>query len=400
MARRVRALLGARENNVGKSVRRATLKVGAAILALGAAGIVLAPVANSTATRVLRASQVRPAAAADAAQAAPLSTAPIAALTPYIDTHTHSDVESLADPAAMSAVIAALGQENAARILVFPAPFAANDPATYDADAFVAASKAHPDKISFLAGGGSLNPMLQESLRSRDDPDDALVRRFTATAEKILAEGAVGFGEMTAEHFAFTPAQSYESAPPDHPLFLLLADIAARHGVPIDFHMEAVPFRIPPTGGLISPPNPLVLEANIADFERLLDHNRNAKIVWAHAGWDNTGYRTADLCRRLLKAHRNLYMSIKIDPLAMGKTPLVEGAPGGKIAPEWLKLFEDFPDRFVIGSDQHYGADTDLAKGPQRWQAAVLLLNQLPENLRRKMAMENAVRIYPLSAKK
>jgi predicted TIM-barrel fold metal-dependent hydrolase len=211
---------------------------------------------------------------------------------------------------------------------------------------------------------------------------------------------------MTAEHFAFTKAQSYESAPPDHPLFLLLADIAARHGVPIDLHMEAVPRPIPLSNGLSSPPNPIALQENIEGFERLLDHNRNAKIVWSHVGWDNTGYRTADLCRRLLKAHRNLYMSIKVDPEAMGQTPLFAEDPDteimpplatARIAPAWLKLFEDFPDQFVIGSDQHYGADADLANGPQRWQAAVLLLNQLPDKVRRKIATENALRIYPLA---
>ena len=90
---------------------------------------------------------------------------------------------------------------------------------------------------------------------------------------------------------------------------------------------------------------------------------------------DNTGYRTAELSRQLLKAHPNLYMEIKIDPVEVGKnSPLVNGGSGA-IKPEWLKLFQDFPDRFVIGTDQHYSAP---AKGPQRWQTVVLLFNQLP----------------------
>ncbi len=62
-------------------------------------------------------------------------------------------------------------------------------------------------------------------------------------------------------------------------------------------------------------------------------------------GWDNTGYRTADLCRRLPAAHRNLYMSIKVDPEAMGKrllfaedpdTEIVPPLATAKIAPAWL----------------------------------------------------------------
>jgi hypothetical protein len=48
---------------------------------------------------------------------------------------------------------------------------------------------------------------------------------------------------MTAEHApSSTP---YETAPPDHPLFLLQADIAAQRDVPIDLHMEAFPKRSP-----------------------------------------------------------------------------------------------------------------------------------------------------------
>ena len=93
----------------------------------------------------------------------------------------------------------------------------------------------------------------------------------------------------------------------------------------------------------------------------------------------------------MLAAHANLYMDVKIDPLKPGlNSPLVDGA-SSTIKPEWLRLFEDFPDRFVVGTDQHYPEPP----GPQRWQAIVLLLNQLPDGLRQKIARENAERLYP-----
>ena len=53
-------------------------------------------------------------------------------------------------------------------------------------------------------------------------------------------------------------------------------------------------------------------------------------------------------------------------------------------------LLEDFPDRFVVGTDQHY---PEPLPGPQRWQAIVLLLNQLPNRLRQMIAGENAERL-------
>jgi predicted TIM-barrel fold metal-dependent hydrolase len=156
--------------------------------------------------------------------------------------------------------------------------------------------------------------------------------------------------------------------------------------------MEAVPQDMDLPAPLKSPPNPPGLHANIAAFERLLSHNPRAKIVWAHLGWDTTGYRTPELTRRLLEAHPNLFMEIKLDPLDVEKnSPLTDGATG-KIKPEWLKLFTDFQDRFVIGSDQHY----PLSSGPQRWQAVVTVVNQLPAGVRQKIATENAIRIYHL----
>jgi len=319
-------------------------------------------------------------------------TEPVVALSPYVDTHAHFDAKILSDPnGEVAFAVREMVLENAAKLIFLPSPFLPDDPNRFDHDAFMAVVKHHADKLAFQGGGGSLNPMIQESVRAADAGPE-VQRKFKERAEQILRDGAVGFGEVTAEHLSFLPGQVYESAPPDHPLFLLLADIAADHGVPIDLHSEVVPQAMPLPLELKSPPNPSKLQENLAAFERLLDHNPRAKIIWAHAGSDNTGYRTTDLCRQLLKAHPNLYMEIKIDPLSLGKNPPIAN---GKIKPEWLKLFKDFPDRFVIGTDQHY-ASGRLMTGPQRWKMAALLLNQLPRDLRRKIGAENALRIFSI----
>lgn len=313
------------------------------------------------------------------------------AASPFSDVHAHWEKS---DPkASIEAALAAIPAENAARIVFMPPPFASTE-ASFDAEAVLPFLKGHEASLSVLGGGGSLNPMIQRSVASGDSGPD-VQRVFRQRAEELLREGASGFGELTAEHFkAATP---YQHAPPDHPLFLLLADIAAEHGVPIDLHMEAIPEDVALPASPELPPGPSHGAGNIAAFERLLAHNRRARIIWAHAGWDNTGYRTPGLCRRLLRDHPNLYMDIKIDPLKPGKnSPLTDGA-AGSVKPEWLKLFRDFPDRFVIGSDQHYPepkADT------QRWQAVVSLLNQLPPDLQRKIGTENAARLYAAGGKK
>src|SRR5690242_20754393 len=126
---------------------------------------------------------------------------------------------------------------------------------------------------------------------------------------------------------------------------------------------------MPLPAGLKSPPNPPQLHANKAAFEKLLDHNIKAKIIWAHAGTDFTGYRTPELCRELLQRHPNLYMEIKIEPTATD-SPLERGS-SGPIKPDWLKLFKDFPDRFIVGTDQRYGPKRTPLIGPQRWSTVI-----------------------------
>jgi predicted TIM-barrel fold metal-dependent hydrolase len=338
--------------------------------------------------------RAKPAQAGDSSEAHK----PVAALSPYIDVHTHLDETNV--EGSMQAAIGDMPQENLARIGFMPSPFTLADTNRFDVERLMPAAKKYPGKIYLLGGGGTLNPMIIEAARSGNAGPEAQ-KKFKERAEAILAAGAAGFGEMAAEHFpSSTP---YESAPPDHPLFLVLADIAAQHDVPICIHMEAVPQEMDLPAPLKSPPNPTRLHANIAAFERLLAHNPRANIVWAHLGWDTTGYRTPELTRRLLEAHPNLFMEIKLDPVDTGKTsPLTNGA-SGTIKPEWLKLFTDFQDRFVIGSDQHYpqGAGRRAMRGrqgfpPQRWQAAVRLFNQLPAAVRQKIGTENAMRIYNL----
>jgi predicted TIM-barrel fold metal-dependent hydrolase len=307
---------------------------------------------------------------------------PVPALIPYIDTHTHFDER---DPQnAVAAVLRAEGRENAARIYLQIPPFGADDPMKYDAEIILQAARPYAARIGVLGGGGSLNPMIMQAVRAGDAGPDVR-KQFAERAEELVRAGVSGFGEMAAEHFA--GATGYEYAPPDHPLYFLLADIAAQHGVPIDLHMEAVPQPMALPAWLKSPPNAEQLHENISAFGRLLAHNRRVKIIWAHLGSDNTGFRTPEGARQLLRAHSNLYMEIKCDPRALGKNPVLAN---GRVEPEWLKLFEEFPDRFIIGSDQHYPEEG----GPTRWQEVVTILNQLPAGLRQKIGSDNATHIF------
>ena len=245
-----------------------------------------------------------------------------------------------------------------------------------------------------LGGGGSLNPMIIEAQRT-GEASPVVQRRFRERAEELLRMGAAGFGEMSIEHLSTpqSPVKDYEYAAADSPLMLLLADIAAEHNVPIDVHMEALPQTIP-TPAEYKEPNPPQLQGNIAAFERLLAHNRRATIIWAHAGSDNIGFRTPELMRGMMQRNPNLILQIKYDPGFPGKDPpMVDG----RLKPEWLKLFQEFPDRFIMGTDQHFDppATVPLARAQQNAR----LIDQLPPDLARKIGFENPMRIYATSVK-
>jgi len=269
------------------------------------------------------------------------------------------------------------------------------DNSEHDITDYIDILNAYPDRFVILAGGGTLNVMIQQAL------EDGLVsieikRKFRKIAEDLLRQGAHGFGEMTTEHFSMNPTHPYITAPSDHELFLLLADIAAEYDVPIDIHMEAIPRDMPlPKRMRNRPRNPEMLTENIESFERLLDHNPDAKIVWAHAGWCNTGERTPELCDRLLSKHPNLYMSLRIVPNNIPGRPI---DANGRIKPAWRELILKYPDRFLIGGDEfhmpHKKGKAHPSAGSTR--ETVNFLAQLPPDIAEKIGHENAIELYHL----
>ncbi len=280
------------------------------------------------------------------------------------------------------------------KCLIMPPPRPANAYEPDDFQTYGSIAKTHPDRLGFLAGGGSLNPLIQKAVAA-GTVTEAARQEFKAKADEIAASGALGFGEMTAEHFSLGPDHPYESAPPDNPLFLLLSDIAAEKNLPIDIHMEAVTsanFPFPSDQYTSrSTSNPAVLNANLDSFERLLAHNRKTRIIWDHVGWDHTGLRTPDQTRRILSENSNLYMSIKNHPDSPEQNQVLQN---GVIKPEWLQVFEDFPDRFIFGSDAFFVPPGAAAVGPGGPGASRAILNQLPADVARKFAYENAGHIF------
>jgi hypothetical protein len=94
-------------------------------------------------------------------------------------------------------------------------------------------------------------------------------------------------------------------------------------------------------------------------------------------------------------------MSLRLGPgHAPQNFPL---SPERRLKPEWLAVFQDYPDRFVIGADsfnaapdfQGTGTAALLAhKTPATREWTPVFLSALPPDLSRRIASENARTLY------
>jgi hypothetical protein len=124
----------------------------------------------------------------------------------------------------------------------------------------------------------------------------------------------------------------------------------------------------------------LVLHAHAdADaVERLFKQDPQARILWAHSGFER-----AEKVGELLRRHKNLWADLAFRS---------EQGSGGKVPPEWRALFTEFPDRFMVGTDTYT---------PERWHYIVEHANwsrtwlaDLPAPLAERIAWRNAETLF------
>jgi len=276
-------------------------------------------------------------------------------------------------------------------------------------------------KFGLVAGGGELSPIIHAAVVGSVAPTTAQIDTFRQQAESLVADGVLAFGEMAALHLSFVDEHPFIQMPADHAYFLALAEVAAQKSVPIDIHLEAVnrtSFTLPddmpkmPDGKSCFKTiaeggnNPTMVNENITAFKALLTHNyetavslgdaSRAKIVWSHVGWDNTGDLSPTLVKELLTAHPNLYASLKMLD-SVGPCQVVAHRPldeNGELQDDWNQLFEEFPDRFVLGSDEFTGNAQSITADSASLQGTWNLIAKLPEAIAYKFACENPRLIY------
>ena len=319
---------------------------------------------------------------------------------PVVDTHAHID-GSASLALGVTAALEAMPRNGITHTILMSPPWS-DVAAGRDGQALVESINGHQDKLFVSAGGGLLNGIIQTT---RAQSVTASVQQsFLAQANALAAMPFVGFGEIAIRHLSLVqsgPTHPYEDSPGDHPLLFALADLAAQKGWPLDIHLDVAPqdmglpsYPVP----FFNPTTPTLLTENLSGFERLLAHNRSAKIIWAHAGSDPLRTRDVTLERTLLSRHPNLYMSLRIGRGNASPGDIFGAQP--TIKPEWLALLQEFPDRFVLGSDYFYtpaASSSNREQTEQNLQRIGQLLDQLPIELARTIAYQNAELLFRLN---
>ncbi len=296
-------------------------------------------------------------------------------------------------------LIALMDQYGVEKSLIMPPPQYPDQKGGYEHTALLKAVAPFKNRLFLAAGGGTLNPIIIGT--DRNEVTLEIAQAFEAKANALADSGIKCFGEMTAMHLSMAEHHPYISTQPDHPLFLLLADLSAKHNIPIDLHMEAIPKPIPcpPALSNISM-NPDVLPATIPAFEELLSYNRNANIVWQHIGWDNTGGMTPTLLDQLLQKHPNLYLALRVEDkpydLSGNLMPNRLVDIKGKLYPEWLTFIKKHADRLMIGSDEFVGVPGKTFQKPKSFKSSWGILKQVPNSIAEKIGHSNAAKIYHL----
>jgi len=120
----------------------------------------------------------------------------------------------------------------------------------------------------------------------------------------------------------------------------------------------------------------LVLHAHSdADaVERIFRQDPDARVLWAHAGFDRP-----ENVRALLERHRTLWADLAFRS---------EHGAGGRVDPAWRELFEAFPDRFMVGTDTFTPERLHYIPEHAAWSRAWLA--DLPVALAERIAWRNA----------
>jgi predicted TIM-barrel fold metal-dependent hydrolase len=183
-----------------------------------------------------------------------------------------------------------------------------------------------------------------------------------------------GIGEVFLRHDELT-ALTYGAVPrATSNAFSRLLDLAAARNLPVLVHSDI-------GAAWLEQPDFL------GEIESAVRTHPNTRVIWAHAGISRriAIANHTDILHRMLGQYPNL--TIDLSWVIFDQ----EIAPGGTLDRKWVSLIEEYPGRFVIGSDI-VGLFDQYKPTLQRYY---LLLDALKPETARKVAHDNFLGLLP-----
>ena len=118
--------------------------------------------------------------------------------------------------------------------------------------------------------------------------------------------------------------------------------------------------------------------SDIDAVERLFRQDPSARILWAHSGFERP-----ERVREMLLRHKNLWCDLAFRN---------DHAAGGKLDPDWRRLFLEFPQRFMVGTDTYTPERWHYVGEHARWSRAWLA--ELPPEVAERIAWRNGDALF------
>ncbi len=237
------------------------------------------------------------------------------------------------------------------------------------------------DYIQLFCGSEYLTNWLHNAYRKgfKEKEFQAILTRLEMD---IDSKKYLGVGEFGLYHFNKNGHQNVIQYSPTFPPFSKIIDLVAKKKVWLDFHAEPVD------------PNGKSYEKEVfGTIELIFQRYPDFKLIYAHTGMTNTNN-----LRQILKKYKNIMVHLKaikrhddwknLEPITNQNMELYE---------DWATLFEEFPHRFLIGTDAKFGRGPHKAtikKYSKGIKGVRRLLGSLNPKAAEMIAYKNALRIF------
>jgi hypothetical protein len=210
----------------------------------------------------------------------------------------------------------------------------------------------------------------------------------TTVVQEIDADARSGnyfaMGEFESRHYVSSSNDRDIHMPADSASFHAVFGASQSTGIPFLLHHDAE-------------------DAVLPELERMLEQYPRAQVVWSHVGRNRnpetwTKFPTPDGVAAFIQRYPHLHFDILqsgagsiFPPTGAAESVMYYSKKSAELRPEWVKLFNTFSDRFLIGGDINTFRWNKYGDVLDRMRRAVL--GALTQPAAEKIAYKNAWRL-------